>query len=479
MDNQRVLRGGATGRQDAGRQDAARQDFGRQDFSRQDAPPADVPGFAPPPPLEPARPPRLMSLATHVVYLSAYLAMGGLLAFALPYIRPESDPALGWLGGWVLALTGLVAHQAAARHDRDRYDRELTAYLRDHAMRSDVELTRLRQEIARLFAMLDGGRPGGVNYDTVMQEVKLLQSLVAKLQEKKTAAAPPAASEAEPPPRPAPTPRRAVDSGEPLLGRQAPAVAAPAGPPPGRLNDALVLDTVREALRADRIDIYLQPVVSLPQRKHRYYEVFSRVRASDGAQIMPDRYLEIAAREGLIATIDNLLLMRCIQLIRETERRQHHVGFFSNISAATLGDADFMKQFLNILSQNQTLVPKLVFELSQEELRLGGHATAGVLAQLARVGLRFSMDQVTDLNLDVDALIRADIRYLKIDCNLLQDRETRAQVEALRRRVQGHPVDIVVEKIETENQLIEILDMGIDFGQGYLFGEPRLSKKPA
>lgn len=435
---------------------------------------AGAPAYDLPPPEEPARPPRALSLATHVVYFLAYLVAGGVAAFAFPYVRPESDPALGWLAGWVLALTGAAAHQIVSRYDRERYDRELTEYLREHAARSDAELARLRHEVARLFSMLDQGRGGPGGYDAVMQEVKLLQSLVGKLHERKT----PAGAET-PPPRPAPVPRRVVDSGEPLLGRPvAQPPAPPAGPPAGRLNDALVLDTVREALRADRIDIYLQPVVSLPQRKHRFYEVFSRVRAADGAQIMPDRYLDIAAREGLIATIDNLLLLRCVQLIRETERRQHHVGFFSNISAATLGDGDFMRQFLQILSQTQSLAPKLVFELSQEEMRGGGAATAGVLGQLARLGLRFSMDQVTDLNLDVDALIRADVRYLKIDCGLLLDRETRPQADALRRRVQGHPIDIVVEKIETENQLIEILDMGIDFGQGYLFGEPRLSKKP-
>lgn len=430
------------------------------------------------PPPEPTRPPRALSLTTHVVYFLAYAVAGGVVAFAMPYVRPGADPALGWLAGWVLALTGIVAHQIVSRRDRERYDRALAEYLRDHAGRSDVELTRLRHEVARLFSMLDQGRGGPGGYDAVMQEVKLLQSLVGKLHERKGPAA--ANGDASAAPRPAAAPRRVVDSGEPVLGRQAVLAQPPAvvGPPPGRLNDALVLDTVREALRADRIDIYLQPVVSLPQRKHRFYEVFSRVRAADGGQIMPDRYLDIAAKEGLIATIDNLLLLRCVQLIRETERRQHHVAFFSNISAATLGDGDFMRQFLQILSQTQSLAPKLVFELSQEEMRSGGAATAGVLGQLARLGLRFSMDQVTDLNLDVDALIRADVRYLKIDCGLLLDRETRPLVDALRRRVQGHPIDIVVEKIETENQLIEILDMGIDFGQGYLFGEPRLSKKP-
>lgn len=434
-------------------------------------------------PVDPPAVPRAISWVTHVVYVLAYLIAGGALGMALPHLRPESDPLLGWLAGAVLVLTGIVAHQGVNRFERDRNERDTIRYLRDRGEQADAEIAHLRHEISRLFALIERGGQGNgsANYETVMQEVKLLQSLVSRLREKKPAAP----SEAEvvtiqDPPVPTAPARRSVESGGPLIGQQIPAIAQPpGGPPPGRLNDALVLEAVREGLRADRIDIYLQPVVSLPQRKHRFYEVFSRVRSADGGQIMPDRYLDIAAREGLIATIDNLLLMRCIQLVRETEKRQHHVGFFSNISAATLGDGEFMRQFLQILGQNQSLVPKLVFELSQQELREGGSVTAGVLAQLARLGLRFSMDQVTDLNLDIDALIRADIRYLKIDCALLLNPEMRPRAEALRKRCQGHPVDIVVEKIETENQLIEILEMGIDFGQGFLFGEPRLSKKPS
>lgn len=418
-----------------------------------------------------------MSFVTHLAYALAYTIAGVSLGAALPYMRPEMDPLLGWLTGAVVILAGALAHEVLTRRDRGRgqfaHVHELELALENMV----AEVTRQQEEVDRLTARLEEARRTGglVDYDTVMHEVKLLQSLVGRLQDKRGPAAPATAAKAEPPR--AAGPRKPLESGGALVG--APAAAPhPPSHPPGRLNDALVLETVRDALKADRIDIYLQPIVSLPQRKHRFYEVFSRVRAADGSQVMPDRYLEIAEREGLIATIDNLLLVRCIQLIRETERRQHHIGFFSNISAATVGDADFMRQFLQFMGQNDGLVPKLVFELSQEHWREGGPAAINLLGQLARIGFRFSMDQVTDLNIDVDALVRAEVRYLKLDRALLLDPAMRPRADALRRRIEGQPVDLIVEKIETENQLIELLDMGIDFGQGYLFGEPRLSRKP-
>ncbi|WP_148219315.1 EAL domain-containing protein [Azospirillum sp. B510] len=400
-----------------------------------------------------------MTLLTHLVYALAYLIAGGATAAALWALRPEGDPLVAGLAGALVVLAGALVHEVATRLERERKAARRVARLNDRV----EELADLLER--RLAAEPGAGADGGARYDAVMQEVKLLQSLVARLTERR-APRPPAAS-AERRPDPAVPP---------------PASASPASPAPPRMpmpmNDAAVLEAVRDALKADRIDVYLQPVVSLPQRKHRFYEVFSRVRAADGQQIMPDRYLDIAAREGLIATIDNLQLVRCVQLIRETERRQHAIGFFANISAATLADAEFMRQFLNMMAQNHALVPKLMFELSQHALNAGGAVTMGILSQLARLGFRFSMDQVTDLAIDIDRLLRHEFRCIKLDRALVLDSANAARVRELRHRCVAEGIDLIVEKIETENQLVEVLDTGFDFGQGYLFGEPRLSRKP-
>ena len=440
-----------------------------------------------------------MTTLFHAVYAVATVVAAVSIGAILPFLRPGIDPMVAGLAGAVILLAGGLVHEIIARREQER----ATAGRLD-SLQQTVEA--LAGALARQNAILDearnsGGGPG--SYETVVQEVKLLQSLVGRLTEKRR--------QTEAPRPPGSFTRKPVDSGVPFLAPQAPQafVLQPAGqaledeaslhaafasaatftadvatpdvaaPMAAPMDDASVLEVVRDALRADRIDIYLQPIVSLPQRKHRFYEVFSRVRGSDGALVMPDRYLDIAEREGLIATIDNLLLVRCVQLIRETERRQHAIGFVSNISAATLSDADFMKHFLQLMAQNQALVPKLVFELSQEQLRAGGAVTMGILSQLARIGFRFSMDQVTDLDIDVDSLLRHDFRYLKLDRGLVLDPAMAPRIADLRRRIGGEPIDIIVEKIETEDQLAPIVQTGFDFGQGYLFGEPRPSRKPA
>jgi cyclic-di-GMP phosphodiesterase TipF (flagellum assembly factor) len=105
------------------------------------------------------------------------------------------------------------------------------------------------------------------------------------------------------------------------------------------------------------------------------------------------------------------------------------------------------------------------------------------LERLARRGFRFSMDQVTDLSLDTDALAERQFRFIKVDAQrLLQAVHDPASPLDLRRfkaSLDRNGIDLVVERIENEDTLRELLDYPIDFGQGYLFGEPRIAKTAA
>src|SRR5262249_32672968 len=97
------------------------------------------------------------------------------------------------------------------------------------------------------------------------------------------------------PPVPAPVvpPQPAESAAAPPVAPPAPPAASPAPPPPpvstrimsGRFKDmepGAVIDLIREAVDSNRIDLFLQPIVTLPQRKVRYYEAVARLRAGDG-----------------------------------------------------------------------------------------------------------------------------------------------------------------------------------------------------
>lgn len=262
-----------------------------------------------------------------------------------------------------------------------------------------------------------------------------------------------------------------------------------AGPGPVRREDpqtSLLLHTVREALADNRVDLYLQPVVTLPQRRTVFYESFSRLRDATGRVLMPAQYLSVAEPEGLVTAIDNLLLFRCVQIVRRLAKQDRKVAIFCNISLSSLADEDFFPQFLEFLSENKDMAGGLVFELGQAAFEQRGSVEARHMARLADLGFRFSIDKVTDLDLDFRALQRADVKFIKICADVLLSRLEAADdgrlslapmkdlhaadFSALARR---YGAEVIAEKIETERQVIDVIELDIVYGQGHLFGEPR------
>ncbi len=180
------------------------------------------------------------------------------------------------------------------------------------------------------------------------------------------------------------------------------------------MNDAELLDAIRRSLETNRVDLYLQPVVSLPQRKVLYYEGLSRLRTDKGELIRRRDYVRVAGPAGPTSAVDNILLFRCIQVVRKLAQRNSKAGVFCNISAFSLLDSDFFPQFIEYMQRNKDLAQHLIFEFSQMTVNGAGPVEQASFEALAALGFRFSMDQVTSLKLDPKVLHDRNLRFIKV-----------------------------------------------------------------
>jgi cyclic-di-GMP phosphodiesterase TipF (flagellum assembly factor) len=409
-----------------------------------------------------------MPIVNHVIILASYALVAAALGATLPHHVAWADSVLAAQIGFAFFFFCLFTHFAVASFARDRALANEIALLKRGHEETRAELARTREEARRVLESIDTAiraRRGHItDIETVMTEVRVLQDLVEQLSQGR--AMPRARQEQQ-------AEKVAAAGG----ARPAPAVVTPRVMTDA--DDATLLEIVREGLQNNRVDLFVQPIVSLPQRKHRHYECFSRIRSADGQMITPEQYLAIAEREGLIGAIDNMLLFRSLQLVRKIQKREN-VGLFLNISEHTLADGDFFREFVAFLAGNRELSPRLVFEFAQAHVERHGASVMLELERLARLGFRFSMDQVTHLNLDLDALGARHFRFIKLDANKLLE-HTRSETErldmrAFKRALDRNGIDLIVEKIETEPMVLELLDLPIDYGQGFLFGEPRQAK---
>jgi cyclic-di-GMP phosphodiesterase TipF (flagellum assembly factor) len=254
-----------------------------------------------------------------------------------------------------------------------------------------------------------------------------------------------------------------------------------------RASGAL-LETIRDALTENRVDLYLQPVMALPQRKTVFYESFSRLRDETGRVLMPAEYLAVAEPAGLMTAVDNLLLFRCVQIVRRLAKQDRRIGIFCNISMASLADESFFPQFLDLLTDNRDLAGALIFEIGQAAFEARGSVEARNMGKLAELGFRFSLDKVVDLDLDLQDLSRSDVKFVKVAAQGLLDQLVEVDGRLILRSLpdlaaedfaqltRRYGVEVIAEKVESERQVIDILDLDIAYGQGHLFGEPRAIK---
>jgi len=203
---------------------------------------------------------------------------------------------------------------------------------------------------------------------------------------------------------------------------------------------------------------------------------------------MPAEYLTVAEPGGLVTAIDNLLLFRCVQIVRRLARQDRRVGIFCNISMASLGDEEFFPQFLDLLRANRDLSPALVFEVGQAAFDTRTSIQARNMGKLADLGFRFSLDKVLNLDLDLQDLQRSDVKFVKVSAQTLLDELTEVEDRLVLRSMpdlaaedfallaRRYGVELVAEKVENERQVVDILDLDIQLGQGHLFGEPRAIK---
>jgi cyclic-di-GMP phosphodiesterase, flagellum assembly factor TipF len=142
-----------------------------------------------------------------------------------------------------------------------------------------------------------------------------------------------------------------------------------------------------------------------------------------------------------------------------------------------LRDANFFTQFADFMRDNRELSGQLIFEISQDTFENLGRVEEGNLKLLADMGFNFSMDKVTNLDIDVAKARHYQVRHVKVSSALLlgDPDEYGASVHPadLKDLLSRFGLNLIAERVETERDVVNLLDYNLDFGQGFLFGEPR------
>src|SRR5262249_13978718 len=163
-----------------------------------------------------------------------------------------------------------------------------------------------------------------------------------------------------------------------------------------------------------------------------------------------------------MSMIDNVLMFRCVQIVRKLMKQDRRVGIFCNISPMALADEHFFPQFLDFMRENRDLAGSVIFEIPQASYDARTSVEARAMAKLVDLGFRFSIDKVTSIEIDLPDLERSGVRYVKAAGRILTDqliRDARRPRSAITREIAAtdvsavfarYGVDLIAERIESE-----------------------------
>jgi cyclic-di-GMP phosphodiesterase TipF (flagellum assembly factor) len=388
-----------------------------------------------------------LSSTVVVVAMATVSACLGALAFLVLRLDLDTSAVLALASFVVLVLTQFARWRG---EDRRVGERE-----RNHAASA---LEALRTEVAAVqsrIAALEGGAAGAG------REAASLRADLDRL-------------------------RGAVDGlGAELAARRAqplaPAPAAePEGPRRGRFAGLPRPERVAQlkaALDAGRLDLLLQPIVTLPQRKIRWYEIHVRVKTERGEVMLADDVVPIAEEGGLAPELDRLVLFRAVHLLKRLQPRNREVGLVMGLSPASLGADERFGELVEFLGLNKQVAPAMTFEVAHAAYRRFGPVEHEAMAAIAAHGYRFGLDRVEDLRLEPRDLADRAFRFVKIPAEILLAGAAEAGSDIHPADLAGllarYGVELVADRIEAEATVVDLLDHDVRFGQGYLFSPPR------
>jgi cyclic-di-GMP phosphodiesterase, flagellum assembly factor TipF len=251
-----------------------------------------------------------------------------------------------------------------------------------------------------------------------------------------------------------------------------PAPAAPLNSAkPADLKLVEKLGLISSALDEERYDVCLEAILGLEDRRAQHYEVTVRLKGVD------DDVREIARGSGLLPLLDAATVDQSARVAWRLEDRGRAGSLFSQITAESLESDRFLNRFADTYRHSETVASRLVLAFVQSDLRGFTAAHWATLRDMADLGFRFSLEAVTDLDLDFEALKDAGFAFVKLDAPVFLDGLPVASgmvpASDICRHFEALGLMVIVGRIADEEQYGQLLESGVGLGHGPLFGEAR------
>ncbi len=250
-----------------------------------------------------------------------------------------------------------------------------------------------------------------------------------------------------------------------------------------RHNEMHWVSRIKEALESNRFVLYKQRIQSLNGADRTpHFEFLVRMRDQDNQTIMPSAFIPAAERYNLMNAIDHWVIDTAFAYLRRMQLNGDDGIYAINLSGNSLNDDDLPDYIQKKIGQHKVNPGQLCFEVTETAAVFNLDKVSHMIRLLKALGCRFSLDDFGSGLSSFGYLKSLPVDFLKIDGSFVHDMHVdpmnRAIVEAIHQV--GHSLSIrtIAEFVESADVAEQLKAIGVDFAQGYHFGEPQALQEP-
>jgi len=245
----------------------------------------------------------------------------------------------------------------------------------------------------------------------------------------------------------------------------------------------LVKRQLQSAIDSDLLKVDFQPIVDLKSRDSIGFEALVRIRDCEGAWMSPIEFIPVAESVGLIDQMGDLVLRRCLAVLKLTKNIAPDLVIAINISPLQVCREGLAGRMIAIAERYEVDLARLAVEVTESVLIDRPRTAINELSTLRAAGCRVYLDDFGTGYSSMSWLSQLPIDAIKIDrsftAGLLNDPRRRVVVDSMIRLSLDLGLDVIAEGVELEAQAEALLAMGCLKGQGFLFGHPAPFPKSA
>lgn len=236
------------------------------------------------------------------------------------------------------------------------------------------------------------------------------------------------------------------------------------------------LEKLQEVILTERIMTAFQPIVGIEDRNILGYEALTRGGDVANPQ-MADVLFSIAQEHRLLVELDRLCRRKALLSSR---RLPPDAKIFINTLPVTIRDPEFQgKHLIKFFEQARVSPQRIVIEITEKLVIENYSIFQDAMSYFTELGMSLAVDDVGAGYSGLETIARLTPAYLKIDMALVRDVHARTvnqqMVGAIIALGHGIGAKVIAEGIQTEDELRTLVSLGVDYGQGFLFGRPGLT----